>query len=211
MSPSANEYNSMVRAWLQSADGAKFAEEYGGFNSYGEEEMRDIATELYMAIVDAYKAEVRTEGADWFDLNTICVGKPTKASKGKVRLRITFSEKGLARKSLHRRQYTTDPSYPYTSRTYYDRHKTHYDDWQFTGSGVYDIFGLFTQGYDTKPVYGEWWDNQGNAGEVRYPGFTGRSLSKRSGSDFITRTIKQFCRKYPQVEVEYPKLWGGTK
>lgn len=205
------DYNHIVRDWLLSPDGTKFAEQYGGFNPYSEEEMIAIATELYMAIVKAYKAEIQTEGADWFDLDTIRVGKPTKAKNGKIRVRIIFSEKGLARRSLHRSRYSGDPDYPYKSRIYYNRRKTQYDDWQFTGKGVYDIFGLFTQGYDTKPVYGEWWDNESNTGEAGFNDFKGRSLPKRGGSDFITKTINRFRKKYPQVEVEYPKLWGGTK
>ena len=211
MGISANDFNAMLGKYLASAEGKKFLQENVNINPYTEEEMRRIAEELYTAIVEAYKAQVKTEGADYFDMSTISVGKATPAAKGKTRLRIIFNKKGLSRRSLHRRDDDGAGSGPYSERIYYNRKKTQYDDWSFTGKGVYDIFGLFTQGYSTKPVYGEWWDNQSDAGETSYPGFTGRSLPKRQGSDFIKQTIDAFKRKYPSIEVEYPRLWGGTK
>lgn len=211
MSISAKQYNDMIAKWLGTSEGKKYLADSADINPYTEEEMRAIASELYTAIVEAYKAEVKTPGADYFDMSTIRVGKSTKGSKGKTRLRVTFDAKGLSRRSLHRRNYSDDPDYPYSERIYYNKRKTQYDDWQFTGRGVYDIFGLFTQGYATKQVYGEWWDNESDRGEAPYPRFKGASLSVRQGSDFIARTIEEFKRKYPSIEVEYPRLWGGTK
>ena len=214
MSISAAQYNGIVKDWLKTSEGKAHVEEYGGFNPYSEEDMRAMAEELYTAIVNAYKAEVKTRGADYFDMSTIRVGKPTKAAKGKTRLRITFNSKGLSRRSLHvRNERDVDQWSREGVRTsnYYRYDLKNWGDTYFTGSGVYDIFGLFTQGYATKAVYGEWWDNESDNGEAAYPGFKGRSLPVRVGSDFITRTVNEFKRKYPSVEVEYPRLWGGTK
>lgn len=211
MAISAKQINDMLLQWMGSAEGKKYLSENTDINPYTDAEMQAIATELYEAIIEAYKAEVKTPGADYFDISTVKVGRPTKGSKGKTRLRIIFDEKGLRRRSLHRKQYSDDPDYPYSERIYYNKRKTSYDDWQFTGKGVYDIFGLFTQGYSTKQVYGNWWDNESDKGEADYPGFSGRSLPVREGSDFITRTIEAFKLKYPSIEVEYPRLWGGTK
>lgn len=217
MGISANDFNAMLGKYLASADGKKFLQENVNINPYTEEEMRRIAEELYTAIVEAYKAEVATRGADYFDMSTIHVGKPHPARKGKTRLRVIFDSRGLRRRSLHvahENEVERRARYEPMIGRYYrvESKKTDYGaDAYFTGKGVYDIFGLFTQGYtNAKPVYGYWWDNKTDAGESSFGGYM-RSKTNRQGSDFIKQTIEAFKRKYPSIEVEYPRLWGGTK
>lgn len=205
MSLSASQYNDILEQWMKTPDGRKYIEKQAGLSSYSEEEMRQLALELQKMVVAAYKAEVKTSGADYFDESMIRIGKPVRAAKGRTRLRVIFDSKGLSRRSL----YIGDKGSRYHYETVLS--KGYADDY-FTGKGVYDIFGLFTQGYSTKPVYGSWWDNQTDNGEASFGKSSHmRSLPKRQGSDFITRTIREFTAKYPSVEVEYPRIWGGTK
>ncbi len=216
MSITASQYTKMLQKYIASPEGRKRIEEHFEKQTaqkvssfYSEEEMRAIAAELRDMVIAAYQREVRTKGADYFDVSGVHVGKPMKprAKDGKVRLKVTFSSRALSRRSLHSRQPVAAGSH----KTKYVYAPKNWGDDYFTGKGVYDIFGLFTQGYDAKPVYGEWWDNESDAGEANYRGFKGRSLTHREGSDFITRTIREFNMKYPSIEVEYPRLWGGTK
>lgn len=221
MGISANDFNAMLGKYLASAEGKKYLQENVNVNPYTEEEMRKIAEELYTAIVEAYKKEVQTRGADYFDMSTIHIGKPSPAKHGKTRLRVIFDSRGLRRRSLHatsdndvekRLRYTPHVGggnyYVSDSR---DRDNKVGANVYFTGKGVYDILGLFTQGYiNAKPVYGYWWDNESDEGEASFGGYM-RSATRRLGSDFIKQTIEAFKKKYPSIEVEYPRLWGGTK
>ena len=216
MSISAAQYTKMLQSYMASPEGRKRIEEHLEKQTgekispfYTEDQMRAIAAELRDMVIAAYKREVRTKGADYFNVSEVHVGKPIKprAKDGKIRLKVTFSSRALSRRSLHSIRPAGAASH---QRKYVYSPKNWGDDY-FTGKGVYDIFGLFTQGYDAKPVYGEWWDNEADAGEVNYFGFKGRSLTHREGSDFITKTIQEFKTKYPSIEVEYPRLWGGTK
>ncbi len=205
MAITASQYNDILRQWMETSEGKRCIEKQTGRSPYSEEDMKRIASELQQLIVAAYKNEVRTSGAGYFDETTIRIGKPTKAAKGKTRLRIIFNAKGLRRRSL----YVGDRGHQYHYETNLSQG---YDEDYFTGKGVYDIFGLFTQGYHTKPVYGSWWDNETDSGEAPFGKSSHiRSLPNRQGSDFIARTIHEFTAKYPSIEVEYPKLWGGTK
>ncbi len=210
------QYTKMLKSYIASHEGRKRIDEHIAKQTgrpadvfYTEEQMRSIATELRDMVIAAYKKEVRTKGADYFDVSEVHIGTPLKprTKDGKVRLRVIFSSKALSRRSLHSRT----PSKAENHERQYVYSPKNWGNDYFTGRGVYDIFGLFTQGYDAKPVYGEWWDNETDAGEANYKGFRGRSLPHRAGSDFITKTIRKFNAKYPSIEVEYPRLWGGTK
>lgn len=211
-----SQYTRMLKAYIASSEGKKRIEEHIARQTgrpadlfYTVEQMRSIAAELRDMIIAAYKKEVSTKGADYFDVSEVHVGTPLKprTKDGKVRLRVIFSDKALSRRSLHSRT----PAKAGNHKAQYVYSPKNWGGDYFTGRGVYDIFGLFTQGYDAKPVYGEWWDNETDSGEANYKGFRGRSLSHRMGSDFIAKTIREFQVKYPSIEVEYPRLWGGTK
>lgn len=71
-----------------------------------------------------------------------------------------------------------------------------------TGSGVYDIFGLITQGYPKiHSVVGVW--------EGRNSGLPISNKRVRSPNSFISDTINDFEMQHPGVKVDYPRLWGG--
>lgn len=74
------------------------------------------------------------------------------------------------------------------------------------GSGVYDIIGLFTQGYTAnKYVYG-YWDSK--SVYVRSHSLLNDSVGLQS-HDFIDKAIEGFKLKYShyQMEISYPTLW----
>lgn len=208
MSMTERDFNDLLKDYFtKTPEGKHFIDQHGGFSPYTDEEMKMIAEELYTDIINAYKAQVKTPGADYYNMKTIKVGNPRELKSGKTKLTITFYEKGLARRSLHAR----DEQKAASTATNHVYDVKNWGDTYFTGKGVYDILGLFTQGYATKQVFGEWWDNESDNGEAAYPGFKGASLPVRTGNDFIKQTIERFKRKYPSIEVEYPRLWGGTK
>ena len=208
MSMTDRDFNNLLKDYItKTPEGKNLVAQHGGFNPYTDAEMKMIAEELYTDIIRAYKAQVKTPGADYYDMKTIKVGKPRELISGKTKLTITFYEKGLARRSLHAK----DENKASSASTSHMYNIKNWGDTYFTGKGVYDILGLFTQGYATKQVYGEWWDNESDNGEAAYPGFNRASLSVRVGNDFIKQTVDNFKRKYPSIEVEYPRLWGGTK
>lgn len=168
--------------------------------------MQSIAKELSDMIIDAYLEEVKHSGK-YFDRDTIRIGKPHVAAEGKTRVRITFDKKGLFRQSLVVGG-DGGPFYKNRGTTQYTFRSCDGFDYYATGKGVYDIIGLFTQGYEpTKPVYGYWWDNENNNETTNWV----HNKRSREGSNFVTRAVNAFKTKYPYIDVKYPALWGGTK
>ena len=207
----ARDFENILSKWLQTPEGKQAVYEKANVSPYTEEQMRSMAQELADMIVDAYLSVVR-HSDKYFDRSTIRVGIPRSGKNGSTRLRVTFDRRGLSRRSYAASLEDVSnldarlggPLTPYRYRT-----SANGLDYYFTGKGVYDIIGLLTQGYGpVKTVYGYWWDNKNdNEGDLR------SSINKRqrAGDDFVSRAVAAFKQKYPGVEVEYPRLWGGTK
>ena len=71
-----------------------------------------------------------------------------------------------------------------------------------TGRGVYDIFGLITQGYPRiKRVYGVW--------EGRNTGKPISNKISRPPNSIISDTISSFEANHPGIKIDYPYEWGG--
>lgn len=137
-----------------------------------------LARELRKDIINAYYAVVADSEAK-LDVKRITVGTPKlNKTTNQWYVEVKFADGVLSRPSL------LSPN------------KTGH-----TGRGVYDIFGLLTQGYEAKSVYGIW---QGHNSDNPI-----RSKRVRRGNPFITTTINQFQAKHPGVTVRYPTLWGG--
>lgn len=93
-------------------------------------------------------------------------------------VRITFPSESLFRPSLERK------------------------DGKSTGSDVYDIIGLFTQGWSyskEKRPFGYWVGKEGL-------GIIG-ARSSQKGNPIISKTIENFKSKYPNVVINYPNRW----
>lgn len=192
----------MLKDYIDSPQG-KSDLKSSGFNisGYSEQEMKQIALELRNAIIEAYLSLVKDQGK-YFDTNSVKVNSPREQSDGTWKLSVSFPDKVLFRRSL----YSDSPKKGKGATSV----KTSTGTGYFTGSGVYDIIGLFTQGYSaSRSVYGTWWDNQYDDGDRGNLGLI-RSLRHRSSNDFVSRTIEAFKLKYPTIEVSYPSEWGGN-
>ncbi len=211
MSIRARDFDNILSKWLQTPEGKQVVYEKANVSPYTESQMRAMAQELADMIVDAYLSVVRHEDK-YFDRSTIRVGIPRTGKNGSTRLRVTFDKKGLSRRSYAASLKDVDRldaslGRPLTNYRY--RTDANGLEYYFTGKGVYDIIGLLTQGYGpVKTVYGYWWDNKYDNEWNMYSSINKR---QRSGDDFVSRAVNAFKQKYPGVEVEYPKLWGGTK
>lgn len=210
----ARDFDNILSKWLQTREGKQAVFEKANVPPYTEAQMKAMAQELADMIVDAYLSVVR-HSDKYFDRSTIRVGKARDGKNGTTRLRVTFDKRGLSRRS-----YAASLDDPDDLDARYGGPVTRYRyqtsangfPYYFTGKGVYDIIGLLTQGYGhdgpVKTVYGYWWDNK-NDNELATESTINRR--QRAGDDFVTRAVNAFKQKYPGVDVEYPKLWGGTK
>ena len=73
----------------------------------------------------------------------------------------------------------------------------------YTSDGIYDVVGLFSRGYRASgQVWGYWVGHENNP-------YTG-SRVYRAPNNFISKTVHQFNAKYPEINILYPSLWGGT-
>lgn len=196
---SQNDLKGMVEEFLQTSDGkAYLTDNAANLSGYSEEDMKRLAEELRDRIVSAYLGVVADPDA-YFDVSGIKINPPRK-TETKWELTVTFSAKSLYRYSL---------STSWNSRGVHLKFNKHGDEGNYTGTGVYDIFGLLTQGYkSTKSVYGYWTGQNGE--ERNIPPYAIRSLPIRAANDFISQTIIQFKNDYPTIGVRYPALWGGT-
>ena len=140
--------------------------------------MANLSKELRNDIVEAYN-QTTSVNARLMGVSKIYVGVPKiDKSTGSWVVDISFPDSLLSRDSL--------------------------TGWRGspTGRGVYDIFGLFTQGYPRiKRVYGVW--------EGRNNGKPISNKISRPPNSFISDTISSFEASHPGIKIDYPYLWGG--
>lgn len=161
----------------------EFRKKYGGKLSgiLSDKQIVALAEELWKMIAAAYADTIPSANGDDFTLSDISISTPTNSSGG-MSVVIKVNESTLHRYSLLR-----DPNTP----------------GEYTGKGVYDIFGLLTRGYHTKTVVGCWADKQGVAKDMGYI----LSLKSRSPNPFIRDAVSAFVSKHSGVEVKLPELW----
>lgn len=138
-----------------------------------------LATELWESIANRYCVEIPSAQAGDFSMSDISISTPVETKTG-CDIRISVDPDALHRYSLVK------------------------EDGGYTGSGVYDIFGLITQGYSTKTAVGYWADKQGVAKSMGYV----LSLSKREPNPFIQEVANEFETIHGGVTVELPELWS---
>lgn len=208
---SANDFEDLLDDFFQSSEGKDFLKNSNlNLSGYSEAEMKEIASELVNAIVQAYFGVIK-ESRKYFNTKGVIINKPYNNKDGTWGLTISFPDKILYRHSLYSdapKKYggaKTKPLDPFS------RDSKYLGD--FTGVGVYDIFGLITQGSSiSKAVYGSWWDNSTNDGtrkDVKNPIHIFPN-QKREPNSFIADAIKKFQDKYPLIEISFPKKWGGN-
>lgn len=184
----AADINAMIKSWTESPAGkARLRQE--GVGIYTESEMQLIATKLRNDIVNAFFAlqstPLTSANAGVFDMRRVAV-----TNTGKNSLQISFNPASLKRNSLMR--------YPGPG---------------YTGSGIKDIFALFTQGWHARAyVYGNWYaaDQSGWRGDHnRRDDRTIRSRRYYPGNPFITHVVNAYIAEYPGLKITYPAEWGG--
>lgn len=207
MSLSANDINAILKQYMESPAGQKHISKVVQKNLLTDAQMKAAAQDLRNRIIKAYLAEIRNGQAKYFDMSTIDIKVMPARKNGKVPIQIVFKGEGLWRDSLLVTKQGDAEGNAYLNRY---GHSYEGSNAYYTGRGVYDIIGLFTQGYDTVPVYGNWVDPKTKR-EASWARGNIKSLSHREGSDFVRKAVEQFMKDYPYIEVTYPDLWGGTR
>lgn len=208
MSISAQQYDGIIEKWAKSPQGKAHILQKTGTDTFDAADMKKIAFELRNAIVRAYLDEIKNQEAKYFDMDTVDVIVKPNDKKNRGHLQIVFRGEGLARTSLFAINQGSSSGERYSGK--YGKGK-YEEEGYFTGRGVYDVIGLFTQGYDTDTkVYGNWIDPRTG---IESDWTTGRikNLQHRQGSDFVNRVVADFKKRYPFLEITYPELWGGTR
>lgn len=207
MSLSANDINAILKQYMESPAGQKHISKVVQKNLLTDAQMKAAAQDLRNRIIRAYLAEIRNGQAKYFDMSTIDIKVMPTRKNGKVSIQIVFKGEGLWRDSLFAVSQSRAADSGYLNRF---GSQSGRDQGYYTGRGVYDIIGLFTQGYDTVPVYGNWVDPRTKR-EASWARGNIKSLSHREGSDFVRKAVEQFMKDYPYIDVTYPDLWGGTR
>lgn len=191
MAYAAIDYQKLVEKYINSPEGRKFMKEQKNINvGYTEAEMKRIAENLKRDIITAFLYATKEPSAI-FDDGQVSVLNNGSAN-GFTTIRILFHDKALSRPSL------------------WDSIK---DSWP--SENVYDIIGLFTQGYAAKDyAYGEWAHHDGdyytNVTDDTDGSFI-RSRKERAANDFVNKVIGKYKVLYPDIDIKYPRRWGGTE
>ena len=200
----ADDINNDLKRFMSTSSGKKILED-NNINSgfiVSDEKILSVVNELKNTIYSAILSAMKNPH---FEIGSIKVGNISRHKNGTIGISITFYEWGLKRQSLMG------------------------DGGEYTGSGVYDIVGLFTQGYTaSRFAYGNWVESASKESRRGTHYASGEDFGEKAshvrshavgtmpglvGAPFISDAIDEFSAKYAwlDVKVTYPKLWGGTK
>jgi len=172
--------DSLVKKWMKSSDG-KAELKKRGLTSTG------YSLVQMKAMGDELQGmlckAIIEAGIKSFASNLVVVNNPISIDSSTYTVHINFPDEILKRKSLW-----TGGNGRYMG---------------YSGDSVYDIVGLFSRGWRSNgQVFGYW------VGHNNDP-YWGSRVYKAPDS-FISDTISKFKAKYPEVNIMYPSLWGGT-
>lgn len=174
-----------LNEFVKSDKGKKFLRKKGVCAGVTKEEAKEAAKVLKRMIIDASMGVCKSSKM-LLDDYSIKINPVREQKDGRYKITLTVNKDDLARESL--------------------LNKSPWNGGEPIGSGVYDIVGLFTQGYKAnKYVYG-WWDSESK--------FV-RSHSLANGTpglkpnDFIDKAIAGFKTAFPKykMEITYPSRW----
>lgn len=188
MAYNAMDYQRMVEEYVNSPQGRKFLKEQQGLNiGYTSEQMRIIGECLQRDIIQAFLALVKDPKAPAaFDSNSLEVHVNPPTTKGMARVTVLFRHDVLKRPSLYRIG----------------------EEERF---GVYDIIGLFTQGYFAMSYAYGIWGHYINGAIQDDSTRSIRSRAELAPNSFVNQIMHKYQRRYPDVVFEWPKEWGGNK
>ena len=200
MATNLSDLHEMVKNFLQTPEGKAEMKRQNVSLGYSDAEALMAAKKLKEAISAAFIAEQKQPNPHFDDKGVTVKLSKRKADDGFVIL-ISYSAKSLYRSSMLLWEGTGD----YSKNSWNFRDAPTGSSNVFTGEGIYDIFALFTSGYNTtKSARGAWYDDE--AGGEKF-GEPMRSPLHYPSHDFITRTIRQFEQAYPGITVKYPDEW----
>ena len=224
MELTARDIMQMLREYSRTPEGKKQIEAhgYGSGDNTDTAWLRELAEELRNDINNAFKRVTTSHAQLTSNLNDIKISTRVKGKNGVI-FTLTFPPYVLGRLSLEvERNINGRIEYAYTGSNYYHKHAA-----EFSGLddryGVYDIIGLFTNGYNIESAVlpkGHWVyaDSEGNfMGEALISSSNTKVQARRSRepNDFVKITINNFIQRhrneFPNLQVEYPVEWGGTK
>lgn len=177
----------LIKKWMKSSDGKSELKKRGITSAgYSLEQMKDIGEELKNMLCNA----IINVGIKSFASNLVQVDVPASTSDSTYTVHINFPDEILKRKSL----------WTGYSRQFPNKNGRYMG---YSGDSVYDIVGLFSRGWQANgQVFGYW------VGHNNDP-YCGSRVYKAPDS-FIGDTITRFNAKYPEINILYPSLWGGT-
>lgn len=201
MAYTANDYQKLIENFMKSPEGRKFLKEQHDVNiGYSKIEMKKIAERLKKDIITCFGMLTEDPRSAiinpaWNHVVIVDITKKSDLDKGLNVIRIKFKPEAISRFSLW---------------NWHDKAKMH----SGPQMGVYDIIGLFTQGYG--PIsfaYGDWMMRESAGGfteaNERPDGGFIRSRNMRAGNDFINQIMYDYQKFYPDIEFRWPKQWGG--
>lgn len=144
---------------------------------YSVAEMQGIADELCSSLCNAIRNVIPS-----FNAGAVRVIPPITAITDFYTVKISFPDEILQRKSLW-----VGGNGKYSG---------------YTGSGLYDVVGLFSSGYTAShQVHGYWVGHENDS----YYG----SRTHRDANPFVSNVINSFIAEHPEVKINYPQEWGG--
>lgn len=186
MAYTANDYQRLVEQYMNSPEGRKFLKEQKNINvGYTEVDARKIAENLKKDIIQGFLSLADDPRAqNTFDADRVAVHVNGERN-GKIKITVLFRKEAIQRPSLD---------------------QIGRDDIRI---GIYDIIGLFTQGYQAKDyAYGLWVRDSGS--DYEDEGEVIRSRKTLVGNAFVNHIMHGYQMEYPDVEFIWPKLWGGN-
>lgn len=221
MELTARDIMMLLQEYANSPEGKKQIEEngYGSDARVDSDTLKLMADDLRRRLNRAFMSVNRTHDPITENINDIKISTRVTGRRGVV-CTIMFPPLAIGRWSLEVGG-RNGKKVAYTGEKYHNAHAAEFEglDERY---GVYDIVGLFTNGYTIRSAVlpkGNW--VQANMGEYWGEANThGRwvktqALRHREPNDFVKVTIDRFIADYrgtfPNLQVEYPKEWGGTK
>lgn len=174
-----------LNEFVKSDKGKKFLRKKGVYAGVTKEEAKEAANVLKRMIIDASMGVCKSAKM-LLDDYSIKINPVREQKDGRYKITLTVNKEDLTRESL--------------------LDKAPWNNGKPISSGVYDIVGLFTQGYKAnKYVYG-WWDSESKF--VRSHSLV-NGVPGLKPNNFIDKAIVGFKAKYPKykMEVTYPSRW----
>lgn len=191
MGYTAKDYQRLIEKYIDSSEGRKFLmSKKIPTPSYVYARGEQIARDLKKDLIEGFLAIVNEPGAT-FNENAVSIIPRYEKTYGtnSYTIRILFTDEALQRPRLTRLREDQEPS---------------------GKIGVYDIFGLFTNGYvASNYAYGFWNEIDSTQALAEKSGPI-RSRRVLMGNDFINHIMHSYQITYPDVIFQWPKEWGGN-